>query len=288
MLIESSTVTPCSPLGLAVLLGAGQAGQDQRLLAVHDVAAVELGADLHGQLAVLAAPRTCRRCRARRARSCRPAPTNTFTSPRCIAWSVATTSQAVLARRVDAADLGEPVQELLRPGGGRCRRCGCPARCCGRGLGQGPAPSRPMLPRSSSRLTISRTVSTPCSCWVTPRHQAMMTRLRLPVGVARARGSPARRRRTAGQLVPGRRLARAPGTPRSRACSASRNSPVERRPGPSPPPRRPPWPRRAAAPCRRRSAAGRSSCRSWWCGRWPCRRTRAARSSGATPPRSAG
>ena len=44
MLIESSTVTPCGAAGLQVDLGAAQARQDQRLAAVHQVAAVELGA----------------------------------------------------------------------------------------------------------------------------------------------------------------------------------------------------------------------------------------------------
>ncbi len=42
--------------------------------------------------------------------------------------------------------------------------------------GEGPAPSRPRLPRSSRTLTISRTVSTPCSCWVRPRHQLIRVR----------------------------------------------------------------------------------------------------------------
>lgn len=37
--------------------------------------------------------------------------------------------------------------------------------------GEGPTPPLPMFPRSISTLTISRTASTPCSCWVTPRHQ---------------------------------------------------------------------------------------------------------------------
>src|ERR1700745_4539951 len=33
-----------------------------------------------------------------------------------------------------------------------------------------PAPCRPILPPTSSRLTIIETLSTPLRCWVTPRH----------------------------------------------------------------------------------------------------------------------
>lgn len=52
MLIESSTVTACVPPSLHVDLGAAKAGQDQRIAAMHEVAAVELGRHVHGQLAV--------------------------------------------------------------------------------------------------------------------------------------------------------------------------------------------------------------------------------------------
>ena len=98
--------------------------------------------------------------------------------------------EPVRARRGDAAGLCPAGRARPRSGGGRCRRCGCPGRCeCPR-IGHGPAPSRPMLPRSSSTLTISRIVSTPCSCWVKPRHQAMIGRPRLAVDLAPSRGSP--------------------------------------------------------------------------------------------------
>ncbi|WP_235878698.1 hypothetical protein [Saccharopolyspora karakumensis] len=40
------------PAALLVLLGASQAGQDQRLPAVHEMTPVQLGADLHGQFAL--------------------------------------------------------------------------------------------------------------------------------------------------------------------------------------------------------------------------------------------
>ena len=52
MLIESSTVIPCGPF-LLWSFRCGQARQDQGLAAVHEVAAVELGADLDRQVAVL-------------------------------------------------------------------------------------------------------------------------------------------------------------------------------------------------------------------------------------------
>ena len=50
-LIESSTVTCCSPLRLDVALGAPKARQDQRLAAGEHVRAVQLGRDVHGERA---------------------------------------------------------------------------------------------------------------------------------------------------------------------------------------------------------------------------------------------
>ena len=65
---------------------------------------------------------------------------------------------------------------------------------------QGPAPSLPILPRRSSTLTISRTVSTPCSCCVRPRHQATITRFDA-IYESRVSGCRTRPRRSPG---PGR------------------------------------------------------------------------------------
>ena len=74
-------------------------GQDQRLPAVHEVAAVELRAHLDGQLAACAAPRTCRAVSGAASTKLPPMPTKTFTSPRCIASIVAHGVEPVLARR---------------------------------------------------------------------------------------------------------------------------------------------------------------------------------------------
>ena len=91
-------------------------------------------------------------------------------------------------------------------------------------IGHGPAPGRPRLPRSSSTLTISRTVSTPCSCWVRPRHQAMITRSR-PRTIARARGCRPRRCRSwSSSSDQGRGGEELFGIRRSRRCETSRNS----------------------------------------------------------------
>ncbi len=102
-------------------------------------------------------------------------PTNTFTSPLCIARMVRTVSRPCARggsipqaspRRSRKASVGRwSMPQVRLPCTLLCPR-----------TGEGPAPSRPRLPRSSSRLTISRTVSTPCSCWVSPRHQLTMER----------------------------------------------------------------------------------------------------------------
>ncbi len=104
-----------------------------------------------------------------------PIPMKTFTWPRCIASMVVTVSipcsrgasmPHTSARRSRKSSVGRwSMPQVRLPWTLLCPR-----------TGEGPAPSRPRFPRSSSRLTISRTVSTPCSCWVTPRHQLKMLR----------------------------------------------------------------------------------------------------------------
>lgn len=104
-----------------------------------------------------------------------PIPTNTFTAPSCIAWIVPTVSRPcsrggsilqVPASRSRNSSVGRwSMPQVRLPWTLLCPR-----------TGEGPAPSRPRLPCSRRRLTISRTVSTPCSCWVRPRHQLTMER----------------------------------------------------------------------------------------------------------------
>ncbi len=104
-----------------------------------------------------------------------PMATNTFTSPSRMAWIVRTVSSPcsrggsiphASASRSRNASVGRWSMPQVR----------LPWTLLWPRTGEGPAPSRPMLPRSSRRLTISRTVSTPCSCWVRPRHQLTMER----------------------------------------------------------------------------------------------------------------
>src|SRR3546814_5704689 len=82
--------------------------------------------------------------------------------------------EAVLARRLEAEYLLQPVQE--------CRRW--PLEDAHRAIalhvlwprtGQAPAPGRPRLPRSSSRLTSIWIVATECLCWVMPMPQQQIT-----------------------------------------------------------------------------------------------------------------
>ena len=166
--IESSTVMPCTPLAWWSFSVRPRHGQDQRALAVDEVAAVELRAHLHGQLAAAAAPRTCTRGVGRGERE------------------VAAHARRTPSRRRGASPRSSRPCRARARAAGRCRRRRASrSRNSGVGrwsmpqvrlpctllcprIGHGPAPSRPMLPRSSSRLTISRTVSTPCSCCVMP------------------------------------------------------------------------------------------------------------------------
>ena len=98
--------------GLQVRIGPRQAGQDQRLLAVHDVATVQLGRDVHGQIAVLQRLEHVRRIRrgqrqvtAQADEHLHPALVHRLDRPGHV--------EPVLARRIDMAHLGEPVEELL-------------------------------------------------------------------------------------------------------------------------------------------------------------------------------
>ncbi len=125
--------------------------QDQRVLAVHQVAAVEACRDVHGQ-----------RARAQRIEG----PRRIGRGHREVAaqadehLDVAIEHRldrlddviAVLARRLEAEHLAEAVEEC---GGGafpRCPSCGRPARSSGRAPGTGPRHAGPILPRIIMRF----------------------------------------------------------------------------------------------------------------------------------------
>ena len=118
---------------------------------------------------------------------------------RCIARIASTVSTPCSRGGVEAELGAERVEERRGAASRRCPSCGRPARCSGRAPGTGPAPGRPMLPRSSSRLTISWIVATACLCCVRPIAQQTIDRAPTAtssVGRPRAivaRGQPAGR-----------------------------------------------------------------------------------------------
>ena len=101
-----------------------------------------------------------RRCRGWPRRSCRPCAKNTLTSPVAHRPDRVDGVEAVLARRLEAELVAAARRGRRRRPSPRCPWCGRPARWSGRAPGTAPAPGLPMLPRSSSRLTISWMVAT--------------------------------------------------------------------------------------------------------------------------------
>ena len=127
MLIESSTRDALEAAALVVLLGAAEARQDQRLPAVHEVAAVQLRAHLHRQLAAAQRLDRVAPCRARRGRSCRPC--RRRPSPRRAAWPRSCAPcRGPCSRGGSMPQTSASRSRNSGSGGGRCRRCGCPGR----------------------------------------------------------------------------------------------------------------------------------------------------------------
>ena len=113
MLIESSTVMPWSPPLLWSFSVRPRHGRIRACRAVDEVAAVELGADLDGQVAV---PQRLRRCRLGVGRGQDEVAAHADEHLDVAARhrrDARDGVEPVLARRVDAADLGQPVEELL-------------------------------------------------------------------------------------------------------------------------------------------------------------------------------
>src|SRR5919106_411965 len=101
---------PLLAVRLAILVRAGEAGQDQRPLAVHDVAAVELRAHLDGELAL--AQRLEGVVLIRRAEGEVAAERNEDLHVACLhRLDRRDGAESPLARRVDAAHLAEAIQE---------------------------------------------------------------------------------------------------------------------------------------------------------------------------------
>ena len=191
MPIESSTVTTCSPVGLVVALGAAQAGQDQRLTAGDHVRAVELGRDVHGEVAGRASPPRCARCRGSPRRSCRPRRRTPAPRPSCIARSVSTESSPCSRLRLEAELVAAGRRAGRRAAFSQTPMVRSPCTLEWPRTGHSPAPGLPMLPRRSSRLVISWIVATAPWCWVRPIAQQTID----AVGLRGSAGRPARSRR---------------------------------------------------------------------------------------------
>ncbi len=214
--IESSTVTRCSRPPVQVLLAAAERREDQRLAAVDDVRAVQLGRDVHGELGVahrllgdVGVGHRGDEVAAHREEHLGPAVAQRLDRLDRV--------EAVLARRLEVELVAQRVEEV--PAGGRSQMpiVRSPWTLEWPRTGQSPAPGLPMLPWRNATLAISLMVATELRCWVMPIAQQITVR----DGVAEHRGRLLDLR--AGQ--PGR--ARAPASQsRSRTCAAYSSKPL--------------------------------------------------------------
>ena len=164
--IESSTVTDCGPRGLHIDFGASEARQDERLLGQQQMRAVELGGDMDREIEAAhrresglgvrhrdreIAAETDQRLRA-------PVPDRLDGFDRVMAF---------FARRLEAEDAVDAVEQALF-GTSVIPTVRSPCTLEWPRSGEMPAPSRPILPRSISRLAICCTLPVPCRCWVMP------------------------------------------------------------------------------------------------------------------------
>ena len=194
--------------------------------------------------------------------------------------------EPVPARRLEAELGAERVEERRGVGRSQMPIVRSPCTLLWPRTGHGPAPGRPMFPRSSSRFTISWTFATPCSCCVSPMAQQAMTALRARVELRqlahlRRAGLPRARSSSASE----RCVERGAPARRSPACASAMNSRVEHAcPAPRPPARAAPSPRPGAAPRRRRRAPARTRRREAC--RRPSRPSGSCGFANATRPRS--
>jgi hypothetical protein len=157
-----------------VPFGPAETRQQQRLPAVEQVRAVQLGGDLDGECAV--AHRLLDDGRVRR-RGHEVAAQRHEDVHLAVAHGPDRVDggPAVLPGRFEAELVTQRVQEPIGHLLARCPSCGRLGRLLCPRIGDGPAPGRPMLPRSSRKLTISRIEATALRCWVRPMAQQTMT-----------------------------------------------------------------------------------------------------------------
>ena len=166
--IESSTVTTCRPARRTSRSVRPRHGRISACRPGSECDAVELGRDLHRERERCAAPRRSTSVSGvaatklpPRRRTPRASPSRM--RPDRVDGVVAVLGAAGRSRTRPRARRGTPPAASRR-----CPSCGRPGRWCGRAPGTGPAPGRPMLPRSSSEVDDLRIVATALRCWVRP------------------------------------------------------------------------------------------------------------------------
>ena len=147
---------------LQVDLGAPERRQDQRVAAVHEMAAIQLGRDVHGQIARAHRFPRARRVRRRDREVAAEADEHLHLAVEHRLNRVDHV-EPVLARRLEIVDLAEPVEKRLQSASPRCRPCGRPARSSVRAPGTGPRRAGRYCRASSSGSTASAP-SAPSSC----------------------------------------------------------------------------------------------------------------------------
>ncbi len=154
------------PAGLLVAFDPAEARQQVGDLAVHDVAAVELGRDADGQPQT--APGRLDERRIRRGAQHVAAELQERTQlARLHRFERRGDAIAFVARRLEAIELAQLV-ERRELGLSVMPTVRCPCTFEWPRTGQMPAPALPMLPRSSSRFTSICTFCVPPTCCVSP------------------------------------------------------------------------------------------------------------------------
>ena len=189
MPIESSTVTNCSPVTCTSRSVRPRQGRISASRPVTTCERLSLVETCTVRSSAAQRLRGARRCPGVAATKLPPSAKNTLALPSCIARIVSTVSRPCSrggskpnssrspSRNASAAFSQMPIVRS-------------PCTLEWPRTGHSPAPGRPMLPRSSSRLTISWMVATASRCWVRPIAQQTMTRSDSRYVLAPARSRP--------------------------------------------------------------------------------------------------
>ena len=170
---------------VAIALAAAEAGQDERGAAGDEVAAVELGGDVHGELAVAQGVGGVSRCPARPGGNFRRGRRRPW--PRRDAWRG--WRRRCRSRARAASGMPHSRSSAARKASGifsKMPMVRSPWTLLWPRTGQSPAPGRPIAPSRRWTLTTSRMVATALRCWVRPMAQQVMS-LRSPSSTVAAR-----------------------------------------------------------------------------------------------------